>query len=188
MVRLDIPQKMREWSLWALWWLLFGGAVLWLLVGSAAYWVKHGWLPPDASGWVQALGGVGTLLAVLGLALWEYRRSVRSVREAERAANYKRTRRLRVFIEHVRAYIKRAEDNRTRPSALAFHEHQMRSFQDMFNSLLLDEDELCRQQWLIELSHHLFEVERCFIPGRFERTCVDRSLASLAEKLSLTAH
>lgn len=61
MARFRIPQKMGEWSLWALWWLLLGGAVLWLLVGSVAYWVKHGWLPADAAGWVQAIGSVAAI-------------------------------------------------------------------------------------------------------------------------------
>ncbi|MDH0097494.1 hypothetical protein N7333_13010 [Pseudomonas sp. GD04158] len=58
MARFEVTQKMEEWSLWAMWWLLVGGATLWLLVGSVGYWVKHGWLPEDASGWVQAIGSI----------------------------------------------------------------------------------------------------------------------------------
>ncbi|MGE8498962.1 MAG: hypothetical protein ACN6O6_15755 [Pseudomonas sp.] len=63
MMRFKIPQKMKEWSIWALWWLLIAGAVFWLLVGSVAYWVKQGWLPPDVAGWAQAIGAI---LAIVG--------------------------------------------------------------------------------------------------------------------------
>lgn len=69
MKRLKIPEKMVERTLWAVWGLLSCGAVLWLLVGSVAYWVKHGWLPADTSGWVQALGSI---LAIVGAALFPY--------------------------------------------------------------------------------------------------------------------
>ncbi|ROL86595.1 hypothetical protein [Pseudomonas protegens] len=53
-----IPEPMIVRTLWALWWLMFGSAALWLLVGSVAFWVKHEWLPPDTSGWVQGLGAI----------------------------------------------------------------------------------------------------------------------------------
>lgn len=69
MKRLKTPENMVEHTLWAVWALLFGGAALWLLVGSVAYWVKHGWLPADTSGWVQALGSI---LAIAGAALFPY--------------------------------------------------------------------------------------------------------------------
>src|SRR5690606_15302673 len=61
MALFEIPQKMKILSLWAFWWLLIGGAALWLLVGSVAYWVKHGWLPADAAGWVQAIGSIAAI-------------------------------------------------------------------------------------------------------------------------------
>lgn len=71
--------KASEWkerTLLGLWWLVFGAAAMWLLVGSTAYWVKHGWLPPDTSGWVQAFGGLGAVVA----ALWVSSAQARAVR------------------------------------------------------------------------------------------------------------
>lgn len=61
----SFKQRMIEATIWALWWLMFGSAVAWLLVGSVAYWVKHGWLPPDSDGWVQAFGGIGAIMAAI---------------------------------------------------------------------------------------------------------------------------
>lgn len=71
MARFVFPRKMKAWSLWALWWFLIGIAVSWLLVGSVAYWVKHGWLPPDASGWVQALGAILAVAVAVALPAWQ---------------------------------------------------------------------------------------------------------------------
>ncbi|MGN0924700.1 hypothetical protein [Ectopseudomonas mendocina] len=85
MARLDIPQKMKEWSLWALWWLLIGGATLWLLVGSVAYWVLRGWLPPDASGWVQAIGSVLAIAVAIVVAYAGHRMALKIRSEEEDA-------------------------------------------------------------------------------------------------------
>ncbi|MDU9415189.1 hypothetical protein [Pseudomonas sp. zfem005] len=63
----------RERTLLGLWWLMFGAAAVWLLVGSTAYWVKHGWLPPDTSGWVQAFGGIGAIIGVFMVSRLEAR-------------------------------------------------------------------------------------------------------------------
>jgi hypothetical protein len=53
-----LPKGMNDLTLWGLWCLIFGSAVIWLLVGAVGYWVKLGWLPKDASDWVQAIGSV----------------------------------------------------------------------------------------------------------------------------------
>lgn len=82
MARLVIPPRMKEWSLWALWWFLLGGGVLWLLVGSVAYWVKKGWLPPDASGWVQAIGSILAIAVAIGVAYNSHRMTLK-LRSAE---------------------------------------------------------------------------------------------------------
>lgn len=71
MSRRVVSQKMIEWSLWALWGLLLGGAVLWLLVGSVAYWVRWGWLPADTSGWVQALGTLGAIAVAVAVPIYQ---------------------------------------------------------------------------------------------------------------------
>ncbi|MGK8440720.1 hypothetical protein ACRS3X_25870 [Ectopseudomonas hydrolytica] len=67
MERLVISQKMKEWSLWALWWLLVGGAALWLFVGAVAYWVKLGFMPGEAAGWAQVFG---IFLGLIGAAVF----------------------------------------------------------------------------------------------------------------------
>ena len=80
MAWLVIPRKMKDWSLWALWWFLVGGGALWLLVGSVAYWVKKGWLPPDTYGWVQAIGSILALIVAVSvpLYLWKHERKERA--------------------------------------------------------------------------------------------------------------
>ncbi|WP_301154333.1 hypothetical protein [Metapseudomonas otitidis] len=79
--------KASEWkerTLLGLWWLMFGAAATWLLVGSTAYWVKHGWLPPDTSGWVQAFGGLGAVVA----ALWVSSAQARAARVERQRREY----------------------------------------------------------------------------------------------------
>lgn len=63
---LKIPERMVEWSLWALWWLLIGNAGLWGVVGAIGYWNRLGWMPAEVAVWVQAFGSVGAL----GVAIW----------------------------------------------------------------------------------------------------------------------
>ncbi|WP_191630364.1 hypothetical protein [Pseudomonas fluorescens] len=84
-MKLEIPEQMVVRTLWAVWWFLIGGAGLWLLVGAVSYWVKNGMLPPDAAGWVQAVG------SVLGIAIaiavpWNQKRHEMAVRADERRA------------------------------------------------------------------------------------------------------
>lgn len=67
MARIEIPQKMMEWTLWAIWWLVIGSAVIWVIVGSAGYWVRVGWVPDAAASWAQALGSI--LAVVVALAV-----------------------------------------------------------------------------------------------------------------------
>lgn len=73
-------EKMVERTLLALWFLFMGIAALWLLVGSVAYWVKHGWLPPDAAGWVQAIGAVLAIAIAVAVPIYQkfHERSVRA--------------------------------------------------------------------------------------------------------------
>lgn len=88
---LDLKQ-MIERSLWAMWYLMFGAAGFWLLAGSVGYWVKHGWLPKDTSGWVQAVGSIlAIFVAVIVPAIMkrhETRRRQISEIEAELGAYY----------------------------------------------------------------------------------------------------
>lgn len=64
--------------------LLAMGSVLWLLVGSVAYWVKHGWLPADTSGWVQALGALLAVAVAIAVPAWQKRHEMRSSELQER--------------------------------------------------------------------------------------------------------
>lgn len=57
--------------------LLAAGSTLWLLVGSVAYWVKHGWLPADTSGWVQALGALLAVAVAIAVPAWQKRHELK---------------------------------------------------------------------------------------------------------------
>lgn len=83
MMNCKIPERMVIQTLWAVWALLFGGAALWLLVGSVAYWVKHGWLPPDTSGWVQGLGAI-LAIAIAITVPWYQKRHDLTLKEQEK--------------------------------------------------------------------------------------------------------
>lgn len=97
MARLVIPEKMLAWSIWALWWFLIGGAGLWLLVGTVAYWVKHGWLPADTSGWVQAIGSVAAIVAAAIIASHQHVVAERKHKKDRRQNGVGRAARLFLF-------------------------------------------------------------------------------------------
>ncbi|WP_404937083.1 hypothetical protein P7C00_18900 [Pseudomonas sp. JDS08PS003] len=80
---------MIETSLLALWWLLFGAAALWLMVGSVAYWVKQGWLPPDTSGWAQAIGAITAVLAAWWISERGHKKAELAKRQMDHAEKIK---------------------------------------------------------------------------------------------------
>lgn len=84
MATFEVPRKMKEWSLWALWCLLISGAVLWLFVGSVAYWVKQGWLPDDAAGWTQAIGAILAVVVAITVPALQKRYEMKLTALAER--------------------------------------------------------------------------------------------------------
>ena len=70
-MRLNFPAQMIERSMWALWWLLLLAASFWLMVGSVSYWIRHGYLPADASGWVQAMGAIVAIGVAVVIPLYQ---------------------------------------------------------------------------------------------------------------------
>lgn len=113
MAWLVIPQKMKEWSLWALWWLLLGGAALWLLVGSVSYWVIHDWLPADAAGWAQALGALVAVAVAIAVPYWQRVKDDQQRREAD---FLQRKQRLESVSELVRHQIELIAELKDRPN------------------------------------------------------------------------
>ncbi|MDC7825302.1 hypothetical protein PQS90_09080 [Pseudomonas sp. BLCC-B13] len=65
---------MAHYTVWAIWWLFWGGAAVWLLVGSVAYWVQKGWMPADSAGWAQALGSFVAIIVALALPYFQARK------------------------------------------------------------------------------------------------------------------
>ncbi|MEG7359653.1 hypothetical protein [Pseudomonas citronellolis] len=96
-VRLTLPPKMVERTLWALWWLLLVGASFWLLVGSVSYWVKHHYLPADASGWVQAIGAILAILVAVLIPLYQLIHEHSARVEMERTSEVARSEQLLVL-------------------------------------------------------------------------------------------
>lgn len=74
---------------YAMWVILVLSALVWVLVGSVAYWVKRGWLPPDSSGWAQAIGGLLAVLVAVGAPLYQnyHQQKVRKEEYANRATD-----------------------------------------------------------------------------------------------------
>jgi hypothetical protein len=67
------PERVTQYSVWALWTLLVLSSVLWLLVGSVAYWVRNGWLPADSAGWAQAIGAFVAIVVAIALPYFQSR-------------------------------------------------------------------------------------------------------------------
>lgn len=85
MAKLEMPQRMVEWSLWALWWLIIGSAVIWVVVGSAGYWVRLGWVPDATASWAQALGSMLAVVVALAVPvhLWYRERDDKAIERDE---------------------------------------------------------------------------------------------------------
>jgi hypothetical protein len=62
--------KMIEATIWAIWWLVVGGASLWVIVGSIGYFNKSGWLPSEAAGWAQAIGAGVAIVVASFIPMW----------------------------------------------------------------------------------------------------------------------
>lgn len=80
MARFEIPQKMKERSLWALWIFLICGGLLWLVLGATHYWG----VSQRAADWAQAMGSLAAVLTAL-YAVWNQRASEQRAQQ-ERAA------------------------------------------------------------------------------------------------------
>lgn len=76
-------ERMAHCTVWAIWWLFWGGAAVWLLVGSVAYWVQKGWMPADAAGWAQALGAFVAIIVALALPYFQARKLSSDRKEEE---------------------------------------------------------------------------------------------------------
>lgn len=63
-------EKFLESSLWALWWLVVGGAAFWVIVGSIGFFSRNGWLPNEASGWAQAVGAGIAIITAAYIPMW----------------------------------------------------------------------------------------------------------------------
>jgi len=79
-------KKLIEPTVWAIWWLIVGGAGLWVIVGSIGFFVKEGWLPNDTSGWVQAIGSIGAILVAIWISGGERRHKAIIEKAASRDA------------------------------------------------------------------------------------------------------
>lgn len=78
------PERVTQYSVWALWTLLVLGSVLWLLVGSVAYWVRNGWLPADSAGWAQAIGAFVAIVVAIALPYFQSRQQQIQRNESEK--------------------------------------------------------------------------------------------------------
>lgn len=63
-------ERMVEATIWAIWWLVVGGAGLWVIVGSIGYFNKTGWLPSEAAGWAQAIGAGVAIVVASFIPMW----------------------------------------------------------------------------------------------------------------------
>lgn len=63
-------EKMVEATIWAIWWLVVGGASLWVIVGSIGFFNKSGWLPSDLAGWAQAIGAGVAIVVASFIPIW----------------------------------------------------------------------------------------------------------------------
>jgi len=62
--------KFLEPTLWAIWWLVVGGAAFWVIVGSIGFFSRNGWLPNEAAGWAQAVGAGVAVVTAAFIPMW----------------------------------------------------------------------------------------------------------------------
>ncbi|WP_429521054.1 hypothetical protein [Pseudomonas sp. 2725] len=92
-------------TLWALWVLFFGTAAFWLLVGSVAYWVKHGWLPPDTSGWVQGLSAIVAIAIAIAVPWYQKRHDLTLKEREKRLLEVARSEQLLCLCQEVQIFV-----------------------------------------------------------------------------------
>lgn len=97
----ELNSKLTRWTLLSLWALLFVSAATWLMVGSVAYWVKRGWLPPDTSGWAQALGGLLAVAVAVSVPYYQNMQQRNERLERENQERLDGLRAARALVEHV---------------------------------------------------------------------------------------
>jgi hypothetical protein len=158
------------------------------------------------AGFAQAFGSIAALAIAIGVARYQGKQTLRvaenqardSARLARRQAEneYKRLlangrkldverkTRVRNFAQYVLAYVEHAESYRTRPSEVESHEAQISNLQSVLNSLMLDEGDLSRQLILLELGRILYDVRRCYAPGRFEVNSIHHKLSGIIGRLN----
>lgn len=90
----QLRSKLVERTLWAMWWLLLVVSSFWLMIGSVSYWVRNGYLPADASGWVQAVGAVVAIGVALVIPLYQRAHEQESRRDAARELEFSRSEQL----------------------------------------------------------------------------------------------
>lgn len=103
----EFTAKLTRWSLLSLWALIIISSASWILAGSVAYWVKRGWLPPDSSGWAQALGGLLAVAVAISVPYYQNLQQRRERRERENQERLDGVRAARALVEHVLALHKR---------------------------------------------------------------------------------
>lgn len=88
-MRVIRKSKVVRYIIYSMWAILTLSSLTWVLVGSVAYWVKQGWLPPDSSGWAQAIGGLLAVLVAIGAPLYQniHQQKVREEEHAGRVAD-----------------------------------------------------------------------------------------------------
>lgn len=93
--------KLVGYAIFSLWALLFLSAASWVLVGSVSYWVKNGWLPPDSSGWAQAIGGLLAVIVAIAVPAFQNFSNSRQLREKEDIVRLEGIQATRALVEHV---------------------------------------------------------------------------------------
>ncbi|MFO3720568.1 hypothetical protein [Pseudomonas sp. HLMP] len=96
-----IHSKLIGYTIFSLWALLFLSAASWVLVGSVSYWVKHGWLPPDSSGWAQAIGGLLAVIVAITVPAFQNFSQSRQLKEKEELVRLEGIQATRALVEHV---------------------------------------------------------------------------------------
>lgn len=96
-----IHSKLIGYAIFSLWALLFLSAASWVLVGSVSYWVKHGWLPPDSSGWAQAIGGLLAVIVAIAVPAFQNFSQSRQLKEKEKLVRLEGIQATRALVEHV---------------------------------------------------------------------------------------
>ena len=94
--------KAVQYLIFSMWALIILSCGSWVLVASVAFFVRRDWLPPDTSGWAQAIGGILAVIVAMAVPLIQNRQQRTQLEKKEHTDRLSSITATLALVEHVR--------------------------------------------------------------------------------------